>query len=126
MQCVRGQNSFRRRREDTLLMEKKGLVTAIEVEGLRKVYHHLVAVDDVSFVMYHGEAFGFLGPNGAGKSTVVKILTGLVAPTQGTARVLGKPVSDRETRKPIAYLPHLPNFHPCLQPREFPEFHARL
>jgi len=107
-------------------MEKKGLVPAIEVEGLRKVYHHLVAVDDVSFVMYHGEAFGFLGPNGAGKSTVVKILTGLVAPTQGTARVLGKPVSDRETRKRIGYLPELPNFHRWLQAGEFLEFHGRL
>src|SRR5713226_2563351 len=126
MQCVRGRNSFRPRREDTLLMEKKGLVPAIEVEGLRKVYHHLVAVDDVSFVMYHGEAFGFLGPNGAGKSTVVKILTGLVAPTQGTARVLGKPVSDRETRKRIGYLPELPNFYRWLQAGEFLEFHGRL
>ena len=41
-------------------MDKKALVPAIEVEGLRKVYRHIVAVDDVSFVMYHGEAFGFL------------------------------------------------------------------
>src|SRR5260370_17888025 len=126
MECVRVQNSFRHRREYTLLMEKKGLVPAIEVEGLRKVDHHLVAVDDVSFVMYHGEVFGFRGANGAGKSRVVKILTGLVAATQGTARVLGKPVSDRETRKRIGYLPELPNFHRWLQAGEFLEFHGRL
>lgn len=107
-------------------MEKKGLVPVIEVEGLRKVYHHIVAVDDVSFVMYHGEAFGFLGPNGAGKSTVVKILTGLVTPTQGTVRVLGNPVSHRETRKRIGYLPELPTFHRWLQAGEFLEFHGRL
>ncbi|HLX55498.1 MAG TPA: ABC transporter ATP-binding protein, partial [Ktedonobacteraceae bacterium] len=107
-------------------MEKQGLTPAIEVEGLRKVYHHIVAVDDVSFVMYHGEAFGFLGPNGAGKSTVVKILTGLLAPTQGTARVLGQPVSHRESRKRIGYLPELPTFHRWLQAREFLEFHGRL
>jgi ABC-2 type transport system ATP-binding protein len=107
-------------------MDKKGLVPAIEVEGLRKVYRHLVAVDNVSFVMYRGEAFGFLGPNGAGKSTVVKILTGLVAPTQGMVRVLGHPVSHRETRKRIGYLPELPTFHRWLQAKEFLEFHGRL
>ena len=107
-------------------MDKKGLVPAIEVEGLRKVYDRLVAVDDVSFAMYRGEAFGFLGPNGAGKSTVVKILTGLVAPTQGTVRVLGHPVSHRETRKRIGYLPELPTFHRWLQAGEFLEFHGRL
>ncbi len=107
-------------------MDRKGLVPAIEVEGLRKVYGRLVAVDDVSFVMYRGEAFGFLGPNGAGKSTVVKILTGLVAPTQGTVRVLGHPVSHRETRKRIGYLPELPTFHRWLQAGEFLEFHGRL
>ncbi len=82
-------------------MSKKALEPAIEVKGLRKVYRRLVEVDDVSFVMYRGEAFGFLGPNGAGKSTVVKILTGLVAPTWGTVRVLGQPISHRETRRRV-------------------------
>ena len=102
------------------------VVSAIEVKGLRKVYKHLVAVDDVSFVMYRGEAFGFLGPNGAGKSTVVKVLTGLVAPTQGVVRVLGQPVSHLETRRRIGYLPELPTFHRWLQAGEFLEFHGRL
>ncbi len=99
---------------------------AIEVEGLRKVYRSLVAVDGVSFVMYRGEAFGFLGPNGAGKSTVVKILTGLVAPTKGTVRILGQPVSNLEMRRRIGYLPELPTFHRWLRAREFLEFHGRL
>ncbi len=99
---------------------------AIEVEGLRKVYRSLVAVDDVSFVMYRGEAFGFLGPNGAGKSTVVKILTGLVAPTKGTVRILGQPVSNLEMRRRIGYLPELPTFHRWLRAKEFLEFHGRL
>src|SRR2546425_8258122 len=107
-------------------MSQKDMVPAIEVEGLRKVYHHIVAVDDVSFVMYRGEAFGFLGPNGAGKSTVVKILTGLVAPTKGTVRILGQPVSNLEMRRRIGYLPELPNFHRWLRAREFLEFHGRL
>src|SRR3989475_10945487 len=107
-------------------MSQKDMVPAIEVEGLRKVYHHIVAVDDVSFVMYRGEAFGFLGPNGAGKSTVVKILTGLVAPTKGTVRILGQPVSNLEMRRRIGYLPELPTFHRWLRAREFLEFHGRL
>src|SRR2546427_1478988 len=99
---------------------------AIEVEGLRKVYRSLVAVDDVSFVMYRGEAFGFLGPNGAGKSTVVKILTGLVAPTKGTVRILGQPVSNLEMRRRIGYLPELPTFHKWLRARDFLAFHGHL
>jgi ABC-2 type transport system ATP-binding protein len=102
------------------------LIPAIEVKGLRKVYKRLVAVDDVSFTMYRGEAFGFLGPNGAGKSTVVKILTGLVAPTMGSVRILGRPVSDRNMRRRIGYLPELPSFHRWLQAKEFLEFHGRL
>ena len=107
-------------------MTNSHLVPAIEVKGLRKVYRSLVAVDDVSFVMYRGEAFGFLGPNGAGKSTVVKILTGLVAPTAGTIRVLGQPISNREIRRRIGYLPELPTFHRWLRAQEFLEFHGRL
>lgn len=99
---------------------------AIEVIQLYKQYRHLVAVDDVSFVMQRGEAFGFLGPNGAGKSTVVKVITGLVRPTRGTVRVLGYPVSDLEARRRVGYLPELPNFHRWLQAQEFLEFHGRL
>jgi len=93
---------------------------------LRKVYRSLVAVDNVSFVMHRGEAFGFLGPNGAGKSTVVKILAGLVLPTSGTVRLLGQPLSNLEMRRRIGYLPELPNFHRWLKAKEFLEFHGRL
>jgi ABC-2 type transport system ATP-binding protein len=98
----------------------------IEVEGLRKVYHSLVAVEDVSFVMYRGEAFGLLGPNGAGKSTIVKVLTGLVAPTAGRVRILGQPVSNIEMRRRIGYLPELPTFHRWLHANEFLQFYGRL
>src|SRR5438093_9995624 len=107
-------------------MTNKYSVPAIEVEGLRKVYHSLVAVDDVSFVMYRGEAFGFLGPNGAGKSTVVKILTGLVAPTKGRVRVLGQPINHVQSRKQVGYLPEFPSFHHWFKARDFLEFHGRL
>ena len=99
---------------------------AVEVAHFRKVYGSLVAVDDVSFTMYRGEAFGFLGPNGAGKSTTVKALTGLISPTAGTIRVLGHPVDHVLTRRRVGYLPELPSFHRWLKAREFLEFHGRL
>ena len=99
---------------------------ALEVVGVSKMYHALVAVDTVSFVMYRGEAFGFLGPNGAGKSTFVKMITGLVHPTAGTIRVLGQPLGHLETRQRIGYLPELPTFHRWLKAQEFLAFHARL
>jgi ABC-2 type transport system ATP-binding protein len=99
---------------------------AIEVRGLRKIYAQLLAVDDISFVMYRGEAFGFLGPNGAGKSTVVKILTCLVAPTEGMINVLGQPLGDREARRRIGYLPEFPSFHRWLKAADFLEFHGQL
>lgn len=98
----------------------------VEVQGLRKVYGQLIAVEDISFVTYRGEAFGFLGPNGAGKSTVVKILTGLVAPTRGMIRMLGRPLGDVETRRRIGYLPEFPTFHRWLKAWDFLEFHSRL
>ena len=101
-------------------------LSAVEIQGLRKVYQQIVAVDDISLVTYRGEAFGFLGPNGAGKSTVVKILTGLVAPTKGTVRVLGQPISTVETRRRVGYLPEFPSFHRWLKARDFLEFHGRL
>src|SRR5579883_3017521 len=100
-------------------MNGNGRLPAVEIQGLRKVYQQIIAVDDISFVMYRGEAFGFLGPNGAGKSTVVKILTGLVAPTQGMINVLGEPLGDSEVRRHIGYLPEFPSFHRWLKAADF-------
>ena len=64
----------------------------IEVEGLRKQYGDLVAVDDVSFVVEPGKVFGLLGPNGAGKTTTIGCISGLLKPTSGRVRVLGHDV----------------------------------
>src|SRR3989475_6062901 len=99
---------------------------AVEIQGLRKVYRQIIAVDDISLVTYQGEAFGFLGPNGAGKSTVVTILTDLVAPTKGTVRVLGQPINHVQSRKQVGYLPEFPSFHRWFKARDFLEFHGRL
>ena len=64
-------------------------MAAIEVEKLTKRFGEFLAVDHLSFVVEHGEVFGLLGPNGAGKSTLIRMLTTLVPPTSGTARVNG-------------------------------------
>jgi ABC-2 type transport system ATP-binding protein len=62
---------------------------AIEVEGLTRRFGHFVAVDDAAFTVKRGEIFGFLGPNGSGKSTTIRMLTGILKPSAGTARVDG-------------------------------------
>src|SRR4029453_10681048 len=61
--------------------------TMIEISHLSKRYGPLTAVDDISFNVEPGEVLGFLGPNGAGKSTTMKLITGFLAPTNGSIRV---------------------------------------
>ncbi|TLX96233.1 MAG: ATP-binding cassette domain-containing protein, partial [Thaumarchaeota archaeon] len=61
----------------------------IEVDKLSKRFGEKAAVDEVTFEMRRGEVFGFLGPNGAGKTTTIKMLTTLLPPTSGSARVVG-------------------------------------
>ena len=67
----------------------------IEVQDLTKAYGRVTAVDHVSFTVNKGEILGFLGPNGAGKTTTMRILTGFMPATSGTARVAGFDVFDR-------------------------------
>ncbi|MFC7074565.1 ATP-binding cassette domain-containing protein [Halovenus rubra] len=81
----------------------------IEVENLTKEYGGVLGVDTVSFTVEDGEVFGFLGPNGAGKTTTIRVLLGCIAPTTGTATVLGADVHDEdalvEAKQRIGYLP---------------------
>ncbi len=70
----------------------------IVAQALRRSFGDFVAVNDVSFRVRAGEIFGFLGPNGAGKTTTIKMLTGLLAPTAGTAHVAGYDVATQPTR----------------------------
>jgi ABC-2 type transport system ATP-binding protein len=86
----------------------------IEVEGLTKSYGDVVVVDNVSFVVESGEILGFLGPNGAGKTTTMRMLTGYLPPTEGTARIVGYDVfkDSLKVRRRIGYLPEqVPLYH---------------
>lgn len=82
---------------------------AIEVLGLTHYYNALPAVDQISFRVEQGTIFGLLGPNGAGKSTTVKMLTTLLPPTRGTAKVAGYDIISKpaDVRARIGYVPQL-------------------
>jgi ABC-2 type transport system ATP-binding protein len=101
-------------------------VPAIETVGLRKEYGRKVALHDLSLMVQTGEVFGLLGPNGAGKTTTVKILTGLVRPTAGEARLFGQPAADPAARRRIGYLPESFRFHDWLTGEALLDFHGRL
>jgi ABC-2 type transport system ATP-binding protein len=81
-------------------------VPALRVENLSKRFSTTLAVDDLSLTVPPGEVFGFLGPNGAGKSTTIRLLLGLLRPTEGAARIFGDPVDDVErAHRHLAYVP---------------------
>jgi ABC-2 type transport system ATP-binding protein len=93
---------------------------------LRKVFGGKIAVRNLSLTVRRGEIFGFLGPNGAGKSTSIKMLLGLVKPTNGQAFVLGAPSHDVAIRRKIGFLPEDFRFYEWLTPTELLELHGRL
>ena len=85
----------------------------IEARGLTRKFGHLVAVDHVEFGVYQGEIFGFLGPNGAGKTTTVRMLTGVIDPTEGTATIQGHDIREEPllSRAHIAVVPEEANVY---------------
>jgi ABC-2 type transport system ATP-binding protein len=84
------------------------------------------AVNDVSFEVRAGEVFGLLGPNGSGKSTTIKMILGLLHPTRGQLRVLGRSPRDVQTKKRIGYLPEETYSYPYLTSRETLTFYGML
>ncbi len=100
----------------------------IEVSHLSKTYRDLKAVDDLSFTVAPGEILGFLGPNGAGKSTTMRILTGVLPPTSGTAKVAGHDVFEEplEVKRRLGYLPEIPPLYPEMTVRDYLAFVASL
>lgn len=103
-------------------------VEAILVENLSKTFGKLKAVDDLSLAVAPGEVLGFLGPNGAGKTTAMRMLTGLIAPTSGSATILGFDVRKREPQMlaRIGYLPGSLALYENLTAREFLGFVAKI
>jgi len=100
----------------------------IEAENLTKRFPTQVAVSDVSFTVREGEIVGFLGPNGAGKTTAMRVLTGFLSPTSGSARVAGYDVvtRSREARASLGYLPESAALYPEMRVREYLAYRARL
>jgi ABC-2 type transport system ATP-binding protein len=99
----------------------------IEVKSLCKRYGSFTAVDDLSFTVEDGQVLGFLGPNGAGKSTTMKMLTGFLTPTSGTALINGIDVVENSVsaRKNIGYLPEGAPSYGEMTVQQFMAFIAR-
>ncbi len=100
----------------------------IEVEHLTKSYGQARAVNDISFQVEKGEILGFLGPNGAGKTTTMRVLTGYLPATSGTARIAGYDVFEQsmEVRKRIGYLPETPPLYTDMSVGDYLAFVARI
>ncbi|MCL2710253.1 MAG: ABC transporter ATP-binding protein [Planctomycetaceae bacterium] len=98
--------------------------TMIEAVGLTKYYGEFAAIDNVSFSIDSGEVVAFLGPNGAGKSTSMKLLTGYLSATQGTAKIAGHDMAtDRIAgAKKLGYLPENGPLYPDMTPRSLLRF----
>jgi ABC-2 type transport system ATP-binding protein len=108
-------------------------MAAIEIQGLEKIYRTGFfgnklkrGLMPLTLSVEEGEVFGCLGPNGAGKTTTLKLLLGLVYPSGGTARILGRPLEDIAVKRLIGYLPEQPYFYDYLTPLELLDYYARL
>ena len=105
----------------------------IEIENLTKDYEigfwkkkKVRALDDLTLNVESGQIFGFLGGNGAGKTTTIKILTSLIFPTAGKAKILGHDISDVKMRQRIGYCPENPYFYDYLTARELMMYFGEL
>lgn len=100
----------------------------IEVENLTKSYGTVAAVNNISFTVAKGEILGFLGPNGAGKTTTMRVLTGYLPASSGTARVAGFDVFSQslEVRRRIGYLPENPPLYTDMTVEAYLDFVARI
>jgi len=108
-------------------------MAAIEILGLEKTYmvgfwrkQPKRALRPLHLSVEEGEIFGFLGPNGAGKTTTLKMLMGLVFPTAGTARILGREWTDPKVKAQIGFLPEQPYFYDYLTAHELLGYYAQL
>jgi len=100
----------------------------IEISGLTKRYGDIMAIKDLSFSVNKGEIVGFLGPNGAGKTTTMKIITGFMAPTEGTVKVAGHDVFEEplKVKSRIGYLPETPPLYTDMLVDDYLRYVAKL
>ena len=100
----------------------------IEVENLVKKFGDFTAVNNLSLAVESGQVMGFLGPNGAGKSTTMKMITGFLRPTAGTARIAGIDICEQPmaAQTQLGYLPEGAPAWPDMTPRQFLEFITRI
>ena len=108
-------------------------MAALEILGLTKSYpvgfwrkKLRPALRPLTLTVHEGETFGFLGPNGAGKTTTLKILMGIIFPTAGSARILGRDFRDPEVKREIGFLPEQPYFYDYLTAPELLDYYAQL
>lgn len=105
---------------------------ALEIEHLRMVFKgpnrgsEVVAVDDLNLSVGEGEIVGFIGPNGAGKTTTIKVLLGLLFPTEGTVRVLGHRAGSKQARRRTGYLPEVAQYYPFMTVEEILRLYGTL
>ena len=102
--------------------------SAIEAQNLTRRFGNFTAVAQVSFRIERGEIFGFLGSNGCGKTTTMKMLTGLLEPSEGEAKLFGRPLNPRdiETRRRVGYMSQAFSLYTELTVRQNLELHARV
>ena len=115
----------------------------IETKRLTKIYTHdfidiehgrlrfnfmrkTVALENLDLEVREGEIFGLLGPNGAGKSTTIKILMGILFPSSGSAKLMGKPLGDKSVKAKIGFLPENAYFYDYLKGQEFLDYYGQL
>src|SRR3954471_11054961 len=93
----------------------------LELRGVTKRYTGIPVVNDVSFIAEAGQVTGYLGPNGSGKSTTLKMITGLIEPSEGEIRFNGVPIGkDRIAHKQrLGYVPEEPHLYPHLTGLEY-------
>ena len=105
---------------------------AVQTEHLSKVYKDfwgrdkVRALEDLTLTIHRGEVFGLLGPNGSGKSTTIKLLLGLIFPTQGSAHILGQPAGSTTINEKIGFLPEESYLYRFLNGEEILKFYGRL
>ena len=125
---IKGRSPPRQPRRHGISPQSTGTEIMIEVNQLTKRYARHEAVRDIDFSVARGEIVGFLGPNGAGKTTTLRMLTGYLPPTSGTARIAGFDIFRQsiEARRKIGYMPENVPLYEDMRVREYLKFRAQL